>query len=177
MADDGMLVNFTIGDGIIKPEPKFKGGTWRDRLSAKKIAQHRSRSAGNNNDNSQKKQPQNPNKVELPSSRPAKRQKTEGDFKPSTTTTTTDTTAPSSASRGSNAPKLANRTLTNRGRSSPPSSPPIRPRRPPPSSPLQRRTMRPRSPLSRPMRRCSTGSTTSPTWGCRRRWRRTCSPR
>lgn len=103
MADDGMLVNFTIGDGIIKPEPKFKGGTWRDRLSAKKIAQHRSRSAGNNNDNSQKKQPQNPNKVELPSSRPAKRQKTEGDFKPSTTTTTTDTTAPSSASRGSNA--------------------------------------------------------------------------
>jgi hypothetical protein len=30
MADDGMLMNFTIGDSVIKPEAKFKGGTWRE---------------------------------------------------------------------------------------------------------------------------------------------------
>jgi hypothetical protein len=29
-------MNFTIGDSVIKPEAKFKGGTWRDRLTAKK---------------------------------------------------------------------------------------------------------------------------------------------
>lgn len=84
MADDGMLLNFSLpDDGIVKPEPKFKGGTWRDRLSAKKIALRRTKSVGN--ENREKKQPQNPNRVQLGPSRPTKRQKTEGDFKPSAT--------------------------------------------------------------------------------------------
>ena len=43
MADGGMLLNFSIDSDILTPEPKFKGGTWRDRLSAKKIARHRSK--------------------------------------------------------------------------------------------------------------------------------------
>lgn len=73
MADDGMLLNFAIGDSVIKPEAKFKGGTWRDRLSAKKRAQHRS---DPNADHSKRREPKNPNHIEVPSTRPAKRQRT-----------------------------------------------------------------------------------------------------
>ncbi|KAF2873364.1 ATP-dependent RNA helicase DBP7 [Massariosphaeria phaeospora] len=40
MADDGMLLNFSIPEGGILNKPKFKGGTWRDRLTAKKSAEH-----------------------------------------------------------------------------------------------------------------------------------------
>jgi ATP-dependent RNA helicase DDX31/DBP7 len=38
MADDGMLLNFSIPDAGILNKPKFKGGSWRDRLTAKKSA-------------------------------------------------------------------------------------------------------------------------------------------
>ena len=40
MADDGMLLNFSIPETGILNKPKFKGGNWRDRLSAKKAAGH-----------------------------------------------------------------------------------------------------------------------------------------
>ncbi|KAF2658818.1 DEAD-domain-containing protein [Lophiostoma macrostomum CBS 122681] len=40
MADDGMLLNFSIPDAGILNKPKFKGGTWKDRLTAKKAAGH-----------------------------------------------------------------------------------------------------------------------------------------
>ncbi|KAF2473887.1 DEAD-domain-containing protein [Lindgomyces ingoldianus] len=40
MADDGMLLNFSIPVGGILNKPKFKGGTWRDRLTAKKAAEN-----------------------------------------------------------------------------------------------------------------------------------------
>ncbi|RMJ23079.1 hypothetical protein PHISP_06055 [Aspergillus sp. HF37] len=86
MADDGMLLNFAIDDNFVKPEPKLKGGTWRDRLSAKKIALHRKnnpRKAGdsdNNNDN--RSAAQNPNEVQIGALRAPKRQKTDGDFTP-----------------------------------------------------------------------------------------------
>src|SRR6266480_1390916 len=36
MADDGLLLNFTIGDGPLKPSVTFKGGTWRDRRREQK---------------------------------------------------------------------------------------------------------------------------------------------
>lgn len=36
MADDGMLVNFAIGETTLNPRPILKGGTWRDRLKLKK---------------------------------------------------------------------------------------------------------------------------------------------
>lgn len=36
MADDGMLVNFSLSDEIIRSKPVFRGGRWRDRLSAKR---------------------------------------------------------------------------------------------------------------------------------------------
>ncbi|KAE8311413.1 P-loop containing nucleoside triphosphate hydrolase protein [Aspergillus transmontanensis] len=82
MADDGLLLNFAIGDtNIIKPETKLKGGTWRDRLSAKKIAQHRTnnpRKPGEERPSSGNG-PQNPNRIQVSSSRPSKRQKTDAD--------------------------------------------------------------------------------------------------
>ncbi|KAH1271185.1 ATP-dependent RNA helicase dbp7 [Aspergillus fumigatus] len=81
MADDGLLLNFSLGDNnIIQPETKLKGGTWRDRLSAKKIAKHHAkgpRTAGD--EDSAPRAPRNPNRIEVPSSRPTKRQRTDGD--------------------------------------------------------------------------------------------------
>lgn len=41
MADDGMLMNFEIGDAPIVPKVSFQGGRWRDRLIAKKGALRR----------------------------------------------------------------------------------------------------------------------------------------
>lgn len=38
MADDGMLLNFEIGAGSLKPQVKFKGGAWRDRKRAQRSA-------------------------------------------------------------------------------------------------------------------------------------------
>lgn len=40
MADDGMLLNFSIPETGILNKPKFKGGSWRARLTAKKAAEH-----------------------------------------------------------------------------------------------------------------------------------------
>ncbi|KAJ5619959.1 hypothetical protein N7510_003943 [Penicillium lagena] len=77
MADDGMLLNFAIGDNVIKPEAKFKGGTWRDRLSAKKRSQHLPK-AGGGDASARNGASKNPNHIQVPSSRPAKRQKTAG---------------------------------------------------------------------------------------------------
>ena len=41
MADDGMLLNFSIGDAVVAARPKFKGGKWKDRLTATKVSKHR----------------------------------------------------------------------------------------------------------------------------------------
>ncbi|KAJ5091906.1 hypothetical protein NUU61_006776 [Penicillium alfredii] len=75
MADDGMLLNFAIGDNVIKPEAKFKGGTWRDRLTAKKRSQHRPRDDAPDGA-ARNAASKNPNHIQIPASRPAKRQKT-----------------------------------------------------------------------------------------------------
>ncbi|OCK78943.1 ATP-dependent RNA helicase DBP7 [Lepidopterella palustris CBS 459.81] len=40
MADDGMLLNFFTSDAVVPTIPTFKGGRWKDRLTAKKAAQH-----------------------------------------------------------------------------------------------------------------------------------------
>jgi ATP-dependent RNA helicase DDX31/DBP7 len=41
MADDGLLVNFSIDDCIIGAKPVFRGGRWKDRLRAKQSAEYR----------------------------------------------------------------------------------------------------------------------------------------
>ncbi|KKK13323.1 hypothetical protein ARAM_001990 [Aspergillus rambellii] len=82
MADDGMLLNFSLGTDVIKPETKIKGGTWRERLSVKKIAQYRTQNpkkSGSNKDNTES-DPKNPNRIQVPANRPAKRQRTDGGF-------------------------------------------------------------------------------------------------
>ncbi|KOS18010.1 ATP-dependent RNA helicase DBP7 [Escovopsis weberi] len=38
MADDGMLMNFELGSGPLKPQTKFTGGKWRDRKRAERNA-------------------------------------------------------------------------------------------------------------------------------------------
>ncbi|KAK3714912.1 ATP-dependent RNA helicase dbp7 [Vermiconidia calcicola] len=39
MADDGMLLNFELSADAFAPKKTFKGGSWRDRLTAKKSAE------------------------------------------------------------------------------------------------------------------------------------------
>lgn len=85
MADDGLLLNFSIpGDNdFAKPEPKLKGGTWKDRLSAKKKAQHRAKKPrdGDESNANADRPVHNPNRIQVNSgSRPQKRQRTEGGF-------------------------------------------------------------------------------------------------
>ncbi|MCJ1391340.1 ATP-dependent RNA helicase dbp7 [Xylographa bjoerkii] len=41
MAEDGMLMNFALGDNTLNTPQTFKGGPWKARLTAKKSAQHR----------------------------------------------------------------------------------------------------------------------------------------
>ena len=41
MADDGMLLNFDLGDSPLISKQTFQGGRWKDRLAAKKVARHR----------------------------------------------------------------------------------------------------------------------------------------
>ncbi|KAJ6102442.1 hypothetical protein N7486_004869 [Penicillium sp. IBT 16267x] len=77
MADDGMLLNFALSDNVIKPEAKFKGGTWRARLSAKKRSQHKP--SGDGNASQRNADSKNPNNIQVPANRPVKRQRT-GDF-------------------------------------------------------------------------------------------------
>ncbi|KAJ5327503.1 hypothetical protein N7541_009682 [Penicillium brevicompactum] len=76
MADDGMLMNFSIADSVIKPEAKFKGGTWRDRLTAKKRSSHRGSEKGPGDAAARNAASKNPNQIQL-GDRPAKRQRTE----------------------------------------------------------------------------------------------------
>jgi ATP-dependent RNA helicase DDX31/DBP7 len=38
MADDGMLLNFEINDAVLKPQVKFTGGRWKDRVHAQRSA-------------------------------------------------------------------------------------------------------------------------------------------
>ncbi|KAI4181284.1 MAG: hypothetical protein L6R41_006709 [Letrouitia leprolyta] len=45
MADDGMLVNFSVGDELLKTKPVFQGGRWKERLLAKKAAERRYKKA------------------------------------------------------------------------------------------------------------------------------------
>ena len=102
MADDGMLLNFSIPESGIIAKPTIKGGSWKSRLTAKKAAQnwHTKATARLNGEVVAKKVPEdkatNVNRTELgprtrrvskspePAStgeRPVKRARVSGDFK------------------------------------------------------------------------------------------------
>ncbi|RMZ72727.1 hypothetical protein GMOD_00007749 [Pyrenophora seminiperda CCB06] len=110
MADDGMLLNFSIPDSGILAKPTFKGGNWKSRLTAKKAAQnwHTKATARLNGETLPTKTVDNAtdvNRIELgprkarPSKspplpdtddRPVKRARVSGDFRPRTTEKTDD---------------------------------------------------------------------------------------
>ncbi|KAH7088889.1 P-loop containing nucleoside triphosphate hydrolase protein [Paraphoma chrysanthemicola] len=104
MADDGMLLNFSIPDTGILARPSLKGGNWRDRAAAKKAAQswHTKASARLNGETVPKapkkivenatdvnrtelgeRTRRNPTSLDLLDNgeRPAKRSRVSGDFK------------------------------------------------------------------------------------------------
>ncbi|KIW44070.1 uncharacterized protein PV06_05109 [Exophiala oligosperma] len=64
MADDGMFLNFSVGEPIVTQAQKFTGGSWRHRLKAKRWAQRGGRPRDTND----------PNKVPLQSRRQTKEQ-------------------------------------------------------------------------------------------------------
>ncbi|KAK2737437.1 ATP-dependent RNA helicase dbp7 [Myotisia sp. PD_48] len=94
MADDGMLLNFSLGDEIISTQQKFKGGAWKDRLAAKKIALHWQKRpaqsiSGEPRNSAGSRSHEEPGRNEEGNSRPQKRQRLDPDsFKPRATTTT-----------------------------------------------------------------------------------------
>jgi ATP-dependent RNA helicase DDX31/DBP7 len=92
MAEDGMLLNFAVEDSGLKSQPKFKGGSWKDRMIAKKVAYHRRDRKGRpDHTNSvaehdkQKLTAQRNGGEEFPDTRPAKRRRENGDFTPAGT--------------------------------------------------------------------------------------------
>ncbi|KAK4241983.1 P-loop containing nucleoside triphosphate hydrolase protein [Achaetomium macrosporum] len=72
MADDGMLLNFELGDAPLKSQVKFKGGRWRDRLKAQ-----RSVKQAQQNGPSSTPPRRGPTAGDHDSSRPAKRPRTD----------------------------------------------------------------------------------------------------
>ena len=81
MADDGMLMNFSVGEDPLQSKVIFKGGRWRDRLQAKKSSQRRREKLQTNGtltgSNAVPTKTQE-TKTDEEVSRPAKRQKTNG---------------------------------------------------------------------------------------------------
>ncbi|KAF2855684.1 ATP-dependent RNA helicase-like protein dbp7 [Plenodomus tracheiphilus IPT5] len=115
MADDGMLLNFSIPETGLIARPSIKGGNWKDRLSAKKAAQNwhakatarlsgeavptaprNSKSQGATTDAN--RTALGPRKARVSKSpeaqdlndRPAKKARVSGDFRPRATETTGD---------------------------------------------------------------------------------------
>ncbi|KAL5338614.1 P-loop containing nucleoside triphosphate hydrolase protein [Aspergillus crustosus] len=80
MADDGMLLNFSFGSDVLAPETKIKGGTWRERLSVKKIAASRANGPKKDGEAESGSTNTNPNRIQVPGDRPAKRQRVEGGY-------------------------------------------------------------------------------------------------
>lgn len=82
MADDGMLMNVTIGVDSLGAKPVFKGGRWKDRLQAKKSLKRRTEKkdtigtlTGSNAVPTQTREPISHDEF----ARPAKKQKLDGD--------------------------------------------------------------------------------------------------
>ncbi|SMY27603.1 unnamed protein product [Zymoseptoria tritici ST99CH_1A5] len=69
MADDGMMLNFELPSGdFTTPKPTFRGGSWKDRLTARKSAEYGRNKAA---------KARNPENDDEPQERPSKRPKTD----------------------------------------------------------------------------------------------------
>ncbi|KAL6244244.1 ATP-dependent RNA helicase dbp7 [Rhinocladiella similis] len=85
MADDGMFLNFTVGEPISTQAQKFTGGSWRHRLKAKRWAQRGGQPRDTNDANQVPLQPRRQSKEQTEDFgdlRPAKRRR-ENDYTPS----------------------------------------------------------------------------------------------
>jgi ATP-dependent RNA helicase DDX31/DBP7 len=91
MADSEMLVNFSTAEEAPVNQPKFKGGPWKERLVAKRVAtyrqQRRAQSKLENGGESIIKKDNDPSQrqkeSDFPLPRPVKRRREDGDFAPS----------------------------------------------------------------------------------------------
>lgn len=91
MADDGLLMNFALGDDLLGVKPVFKGGRWKDRLQAKKSLQRwkKGDNSGNKTLTGSNAVPTKPREVsddQVP--RPAKKQRLNGTTSTSNKTST-----------------------------------------------------------------------------------------
>jgi len=89
MADDGMLMNFSVGSDPLQIKSVFKGGRWRDRLQAKKSSKRRhQKDQPNSTLTGSNAVPTKPRETaaENADSRPAKKQKLNGSSHPPPTT-------------------------------------------------------------------------------------------
>ncbi|PHH54882.1 ATP-dependent RNA helicase DBP7 [Ceratocystis fimbriata CBS 114723] len=77
MADDGILVNFEIGDLPVKQNVKFQGGRWRDRMRAQKSARREADGTVSSHDEpAKRKEPsRRPSDDSDDDSRPSKKQR------------------------------------------------------------------------------------------------------
>ena len=82
MADDGMLLNFELPSDAFAPKQTFKGGSWKDRLTARKSAEYGSRKAQDREGGSGRSLPRfremgnQEEELILPGDRPNKRART-----------------------------------------------------------------------------------------------------
>jgi ATP-dependent RNA helicase DDX31/DBP7 len=96
MAEDGILLNFTVEDNAVKSRPKFRGGSWKDRMIAKKVAHHRRESnirpEGKGDVaayGEQEVTARDAAHEEFPNQRPTKRRRESGTFTPASTRSAT----------------------------------------------------------------------------------------
>lgn len=79
MADEGLLLNFSVEDFVVGSKPVFRGGRWKDRLRAKHSVENRRRRRGEGSSTGGNAIPQTVKEptstTELAPMRPAKRQK------------------------------------------------------------------------------------------------------
>ncbi|KAI9732121.1 MAG: ATP-dependent RNA helicase dbp7 [Cirrosporium novae-zelandiae] len=96
MADDGFQLNFSFDAAPLVQKTSFKGGRWKDRLIAKRLAQHRQTRKQRSPDADEKKNEAtggeggertngNPNHIKVSGPRPQKRQRQDGEFEPAST--------------------------------------------------------------------------------------------
>ncbi|AEO67149.1 uncharacterized protein THITE_2064289 [Thermothielavioides terrestris NRRL 8126] len=96
MADDGMLLNFELGDAPLKSQVKFTGGRWRDRLKAQRSAKREQQQQQQGGPSTTPPRRRPAAGGDLESGRPAKRPRTE-DAGPSRHATVPKTTADGAA--------------------------------------------------------------------------------
>ncbi|KAF7513020.1 hypothetical protein GJ744_011286 [Endocarpon pusillum] len=104
MADDGMLLNFSATETAPIYQPKFRGGSWKERLLVQRVARYRQKRKTSDQSTpaareGEEKERQNnllpPQKESgYPQSRPVKRRRENGDFTPVSSETTVNTHTP-----------------------------------------------------------------------------------